>query len=29
MPGTKHDPIVTDGGCTLLIVGSAHDEYLD
>lgn len=29
MPGTHHDHVVTDGGCTLLIVGSAHDEYFD
>jgi len=29
MPGTDHDHVVTDGGCTLLIVGSAHDEYFD
>lgn len=29
MPGTQHDHVVTDGGCTLLIVGSAHDEYFD
>jgi quercetin dioxygenase-like cupin family protein len=29
MPGTTHHPIVTDGGCTLLIVGGAHDEYID
>jgi quercetin dioxygenase-like cupin family protein len=29
MPGTHHDHVVTDNGCTLLIVGSAHDEYFD
>lgn len=28
MPGTDHDPITSDYGCTLLIVGSAKDELL-
>lgn len=29
MPGTTHDPITTDHGCLLLIIGAAHDEPLE
>jgi len=28
MPGTDHEPITTDEGCLLIIIGAAHDERL-